>query len=502
MSDMADSETILISQLMQQCGVKFGTSGARGLAVDMTDRVCYAYTLAFMQFLAHSGDVNKGDMVAIAGDYRPSSPHIMAAVAMAVSDAGFKPVNCGFIPTPAVALYAMGLNSASIMVTGSHIPVERNGIKFYKPTGEVLKHDEQMMCAQSVEIMPSMFDAAGCATGASPLPPPQSAAHRAYVQRYLDFFPGQCLAGRRIGVYEHSSVVRDMLVEITEGLGADVVRLGRSESFIPVDTEAIRPEDVALGRQWAAEHGLDCIISADGDGDRPLISDEHGNWLRGDVAGILCARYLGATYVATPVSSNNAVEISGWFERVERTRIGSPYVIAAMNHAIAEGEQGIVGYEANGGFLTATDIEVEGRLLRALPTRDAVIVPLSILLIAAKANAPVSGLLQMLPRRFTSSGRLKAFPSAISQSRLADMCSGDSEQDKKAAEALLGEMFGEVAAIDSTDGIRITFASQEVVHLRPSGNAPELRCYNEAASEHRAAEMNRMCLDVLEQWRK
>ena len=55
--------------------------------------------------------------------------------------------------------------------------------------------------------------------------------------------------------------------------------------------------------------------------------------------------------------------------------------------------------------------------------------------------------------------------------------------------------------ISNIDGLRITFASEEVVHLRPSGNAPELRCYTEAGSEARAVELNAQALGVLRGWR-
>jgi len=494
-------EQVLISDLMEASGVKFGTSGARGLATDMTDRVCYAYTLAFLIYLDSIGELQPGCPVAIAGDFRPSSPRIMNAVAMAVLDAGCEPVNCGFIPTPAVACYAIGRGMPSIMVTGSHIPDDRNGIKFYKPAGEILKADEQAMTSRSVQLVADLFDVDGMATGQTVLPVAVHDAEREFVQRYIVFFPAACLAGLKVGVYQHSTVARDILVEIMQELGADVTSLGRSEHFIPVDTEAIRPEDVKLATQWAAEYGFDCIVSADGDGDRPLVSDENGIWLRGDVAGILCARYLQARCVATPVSCNSAVEKSGWFERVDRTRIGSPFVIAAMDAAIADGADCVVGYEANGGFLTATDIEMEGRKLIALPTRDAVIVPLTILMLAKAAGSSISELLATLPQRFTSSDRLKEFPTELSQSRLAGLNTGDIAADIQAAEAVFCEVFGPVVSIDSTDGIRITFASDEVAHLRPSGNAPELRCYNEAASETRAVEMNKICMSILESWR-
>jgi len=497
----ANKETVLISALMEESGVKFGTSGARGLATDMTDRVCYAYTAAFLQYLESTGDIKRGDTVAIAGDYRPSSPRIMNAVAMAVCDSGFQPANCGFIPTPAMACYAMARAQASIMVTGSHIPDDRNGIKFYKPAGEVLKTDEEALSSSTVPL-PACFDADGQSLADVVLPAESAAAEQEYVLRYLDFFPVGCLRGQKIGVYQHSSVDRDIMLAVFEGLGADVTALGRSLSFIPVDTEAIRPQDVQLAAQWTEEGDYDCLVSADGDGDRPLISDEHGNWLRGDVAGVLCARYLGATHVVTPVSSNSAVEKCGWFEQVERTRIGSPYVIAAMHQAVAGGARSVVGYEANGGFLTALDIKRQGRTLSALPTRDAVIVPLAILMLAIDNNVSVAGLLATLPQRFTCSGRLKAFPTAISQARIGALHSGDEAADRAAIEALLGEQFGSVVAVDDTDGLRIMFASEEVVHLRPSGNAPELRCYTEAATQARAAKMNHQCMEIMQAWRQ
>ena len=264
---------------------------------------------------------------------------------------------------------------------------------------------------------------------------------------------------------------------------------------MPVDTEAIRPEDVELARRWAGEQRFDCIVSADGDGDRPLVSDEHGVWLRGDVVGILCARYLGAETVVTPVSCNSAVELGGEFRQVIRTRIGSPFVIEGMMEAAGDGG-GVVGYEANGGFLTGGPIRCHGELA-ALPTRDSLIVPLAILALAGERGVPVSGLLDTLPRRYTASDRIKAFPTERSRALLADLDSGDPRKDRSRIEAHFGELAGEVASVDRTDGLRITFRNGEVIHLRPSGNAPELRCYNEADDMERVGALNAACMEVL-----
>jgi phosphomannomutase len=489
---------ISIQDLMNQSGVQFGTSGARGLAVEMTDRVCYAYTLGFLQHLRNIGDLPRlGTEVAVAGDFRPSTDRVLAAVCRAISDAGYTPLNGGKIPSPAVALCGLVKGIPALMVTGSHIPDDRNGIKFNKVAGEILKANETGIRAQVVELTESHFDVAGGFAQPAPPCPVQPRVGAAYVRRYLDWLPADALAGCRVGVYQHSAVGRDVLVEILRGLGAEVTPLGRSEKFIPVDTEAIRSEDVELAARWAAEGRFDALVSADGDSDRPLISDEHGVWLRGDVAGILCARFLGADSVSTPVSCNTAVEQCGWFATVRRTRIGSPFVVASMIEAAASGAKCVVGYEANGGFLLNSDLRREGRTLRALPTRDAVIVLLGVLLLARREGQPVSALAASLPARFTASDRLKNFPVTQSQAILRRFTTGSDTSGRAALEAIFGTVCGQVTAIDRTDGVRVTFASGEIVHLRPSGNAPEFRCYTEAATQSRANKINALSMGIL-----
>ncbi len=490
--------TTSLEELMNRSGVAFGTSGARGLATAMTDRVCHAYTLGFLQHLARIGDLpDRPTSVAVAGDFRPSTDRIMVAVCRAIADAGHTPVNCGKIPSPAVALHGLSQLIPSIMVTGSHIPDDRNGIKFNKVAGEILKEDETAIRQQIVTSEDVCFNADGSFREPTPAPPIDAAAGRAYVRRYLDFFPAGCLRGFRVGVYQHSAVGRDVMAEIFRGLGADVTELGRSEKFIPVDTEAIRPEDVALAREWAAAGQFDEIVSADGDSDRPLISDERGEWLRGDVAGVLVARYLGADSVSVPVSCNTALEQTGWFKEVRRTRIGSPYVIASMQETAARGAGVVVGYEANGGFLLNSDIVRSGKTLRALPTRDALIVLLSIPLLARAAGKTIRELLATLPPRFTASDRLKDFATERSQAILQRFQTGTPVGDGVALGAVFGPAFGQVTTVDRTDGLRITFASGDILHLRPSGNAPEFRCYTEANSAERAVAINVQAMAIL-----
>lgn len=180
---------------------------------------------------------------------------------------------------------------------------------------------------------------------------------------------------------------------------------------MPVDTEAVSDEDRARGRDWSATHSLDATLTTDVDGDRPLLADEQGNWLRGDIVGLLCARELDTQGLVVAVSCNTAIENSDAFAEVLRTRIGSPYVSAGMEQ-LADRYERVAGFEASGGFLLGSAIEKEKRLLEALPTRDALLPALTLMVSAARANKPLSELVADLPARYTASDRLKGFPAS------------------------------------------------------------------------------------------
>ncbi len=155
---------------------------------------------------------------------------------------------------------------------------------------------------------------------------------------------------------------------------------------------------------------------------------------------------------------------------------------------IASKEQTIVGYEANGGFLQQTVISKDNIILSPLPTRDAAIVPIAILLLAQQENKTVSQLLQTLPQRYTYSDRLKGFATEKSQQLIKSLVSNSTEINLRNIKTLLPTLADPVT-IDTTDGVRITLDTEDIVHLRPSGNAPELRCYCESSSMSKAVEL-------------
>ncbi|MEJ2077508.1 MAG: phosphomannomutase [Acidobacteriota bacterium] len=478
--------------------LKFGTSGVRGLVSEMTDFECWLFTRAFVRHLRAQ---HPADRIGISGDLRSSTPRILRAVGLGLEDEGIETVCFGRVPTPALCLYGLSHGIPTIMVTGSHIPEDRNGIKFNLATGEILKQDEEGILQRYGELkerrrlpFPPFADDGLLEAARPDLPGAvDDSAAEEYLERYFEFFPRQALAGLRVGVYQHSGVGRDLLCSLLVGLGADVRAFGRSDSFVAVDTEAVEePERLA---SWVHEFELDALVSTDGDADRPLLVSDRGGIIHGDILGTLVSDYLDADAVVLPVSCNTAIERWNRFPNVRRTRIGSPYVISGMLEAIEEGRSRIVGFEANGGFLIASEIPAPsgGRPLRPLPTRDAAFPLLAALHMAQRQHVRVSDLASRLPARFTYSGLLRRFPGEIGQAIITSI----RRQGPPLVQEFFGNTLGEVSNIDFTDGARITFKNDEIVHFRPSGNAPEFRCYTEADSEERACTINLLAMEVL-----
>jgi phosphomannomutase len=447
---------------------KFGTSGLRGLVTGLTPDLISAHVRAFV------ASCPVGNGIWIGRDLRGSSPAIAGMVADAARAMGVQVTDAGAVPTPALALASMNAGCAAVMVTGSHIPDDRNGIKFYTPDGEITKAHEAAILAN--------LDASPSHKGPEQIT--DAGTEAAYIARYTRAY-GTALAGMRIGVYSHSAVGRDLMVNLLTQLGAQITELGRSTHFVPVDTEAV-PEDVrAQLRVWASSRPLDAIVSTDGDGDRPLVADATGTVVSGDVLGQITGTALGAQIAVTPVSSNSGAEQV--FEQVIRTRIGSPFVIAGMETATGR----VVGYEANGGFLLGYDANGPAGPLPALMTRDAVL-PILASLMAAKAAGSLAAAVAIQPPRFTAADRLLGVATETAQAFIAELSTQDA-----ARAAFLKQFDLTEAAVDRTDGLRMICNGGRIVHLRPSGNAPELRFYAEADSPKAAQALLDQGLDIL-----
>ncbi len=527
----------------------FGTSGLRGLVKDITDLEAYINVKATLRHLLSIGDIRASGTVLIAGDLRPSTDRIMRACAQAIVDSSCQVENAGKIPTPALVSHAISTKRAGVMVTGSHIPFDRNGIKINKSVGEVLKQDEPGITREVERVRveeysrtatTSAFDASGMFKRSPDLSPLDRSAEEAYVRRYLTSFTLGGLSGLRVLVYQHSAVGRDILPQILRELGAEVVSAGRSETFVPIDTENITDEQLDRLEEFAVAaeangRPLHAIVSTDGDSDRPLVTavlpaaegqpgGRRVRFLPGDLLGIVVAEYLRADAAAVPISANDAVE-RRMAERkavLEKTRIGSPYVISALDELHRAGKYSrIVGWEANGGFLTGSDIPLTAGTLNALPTRDSTLPILANLFAAADHRIGLTALWNRLPVRFGRAGLLDNVSVTVSQAILAHLIppadvievefdgtgrvvdrSRPGTVPTPLVEAAIVNWqqrkltlmrfftpalgFDDIVRINVLDGVRVYFRNGDVAHIRPSGNAPQLRIYANSDSQARA----------------
>lgn len=511
--------------------LRFGTSGRRGLVADLTQLEIYINALAELEYLqqlpAGEGGIHPGGEVFFACDLRPSSTsfvpeqggrgEIAQAIAAAIRDARMEPVYMGAVPTPALAAYAFARRRASIMVTGSHIPFDRNGYKVNTARGELMKHHEAPINQRVAEVRArlyaqpfdeSLFNEDGLfKTGPAPLPPANDAARQAYKDRYTSYFAGLSLAGQRLLVYQHSAVGRDLLCETLASLGAEVIPAGRSEIFVPIDTENIDAATLGAVQQLhdeaARAHGpIDAIVSTDGDSDRPLLlgidpATRQARFFGGDLVGMIVAQSLQADAVVVPISCNDAIDRGPLAPVLEpKTRIGSPFVISGMEAALNRGRRRVCGWEANGGFLTGSGFQRGENILPALPTRDAFLPLLAVLFAARARNLPLTALFDELPARFSRAALLKNFPRPVALAiveRFTPQASDGSDQPGIFA-SLAGFFpssagFSAIARADYTDGVRVIFDNGDVAHIRPSGNADELRIYAVADTQARADEI-------------
>lgn len=536
--------------------LQFGTSGRRGEVIHLTQLEVFINAVAELEFLQSlppsEGGIVKGNVFYYARDLRPSSStyvdeqqgkgELAQAIELAIRHVGMVPINLGIIPTPALTYFAIRQGKGSIMVTGSHIPFDRNGYKVNTSKGELLKRHEQPINEKVKEVRSRFYDqpfdespfgADGLfKAGPQPLSQEHDDATRLYLERYLSFFGSEALSGLKLLVYQHSAVGRDIIADILKALGADVIVTGRSETFVPIDTENMDAEQLALIQKLyddaASIHGrFDAIVSTDGDSDRPLILGVDPNssqvqFFGGDLVGMLTAEYLGADAVVVPISCNDSIDRGSLATITEpKTRIGSPFVIVGMEKALGAGKTAVCGWEANGGFLTGSDIHRDGKVLCALPTRDAVLPIVAVLATAEREGVSLIELFARLPKRFSRAALIKEFPRAIALNmvhglspvdescKTVSFAEGDNpifkdennriiHIDEAQARAMTSikqlletvfsktNGFNQINRINFTDGVRISFANNDIAHLRPSGNADELRIYAVADTQDRA----------------
>jgi phosphoglucosamine mutase len=313
--------------------------------------------------MAAGSVLRRGDhrhLVVIGKDTRLSGYMVEPALTSGFIAMGMDVVLVGPLPTPAIAMLTRSLRAdLGVMISASHNPFEDNGIKFFGPDGYKLSDEieaaiEAQMGLTSKERAPSaelgrakrLDDAGG---------------------RYIEFvkssFPrGLRLDGLRVVVDCANGAAYKVAPTVLWELGAEVIPLGVKPDGLNINRDCGATATTAMQREVVAQEA-DIGIALDGDADRLIVADEHGQILDGDQLMALMAMewhragQLSSAGVVSTVMSNLGFErfLQSQAIPLTRTVVGDRYVVETMRRIGSNlgGEQS--GHMILGDYSTTGD---------------------------------------------------------------------------------------------------------------------------------------------------
>ncbi|GAB6064421.1 phosphoglucosamine mutase [Deferrisoma palaeochoriense] len=433
----------------------FGTDGIRGVAniepmtAEMMVRLGRAAAHVFKE--RKSGR----HRIVIGKDTRLSGYMLENALASGICSMGVDILLVGPLPTPGIAFITSSMRAdAGVVISASHNPYQDNGIKFFDRDGFKLPDEVE------AEIEAHLFN--GELDHVRPTAEEVGKAFRVddAVGRYVVYlkstFPSHLtLEGIRIVVDCANGAAYRVAPAVFEELGAEVIPIGihPDGSNINAGCGSLHPECVA---QEVRARGAHLGIALDGDADRVIVVDEHGNEVDGDHIMAICARDLqargrlkGGAVVAT-VMSNLGLErsLAEVGLGLVRTQVGDRYVVERMR---------VDGYNFGG--------EQSGHLifLDHATTGDGVLAALQLLAVAVGSGKPLSELARVM----------EAVPQVLQNVRV---------REKRPVEDLPGVQRA-IRAVEAELG------KDGRVLVRYSGTEPKLRVMVEGDDEDRIRAM-------------
>lgn len=338
------------------------------------------------------------EQVFVGGDNRETTPALKDAVIAGVLATGMTVTDIGPVMTPTVYFASASHEKAGgIMITGSHLTTQYNGIKM--AYGRLALADDQIVALLDL-IQRDDF-----VTGAGTLRKDDD-----MIRRHMDVIKGKVALGERqikVVVDAGNGLSGSYVPPVIESLGVDVICLfcepdGTFPNHLP------NPEDPELTKDLEAaviQHGADFGIGFDGDADRCGLIDEHGHHVAADRLLALLARDLldrmpGASVVFDVKSSQVLPDII-------RERGGHP-VMWKAGHSLMKQKMAEIGAPIGG--------EVSGHLFIGedyYGFDDAPLVALKVLELYSKTSKSLSQLLDEMPKLLATSEIIMSAPDDV-----------------------------------------------------------------------------------------
>jgi phosphomannomutase/phosphoglucomutase len=336
---------------------------------------------------------------------------------------------------------------AGIIITGSHIAPELNGVKFYAHDEEVSAEDQKNIESLYKELkekeeLPSL----------EAKTKEESRARDLYSKMLFEMIKNplpkwkvavDCANGSQSIVVP--ALLRKLDLEVVE------VNCDTEKDFIARDTDTDDKAEVEELKKVVVKENCAFGIAYDGDGDRVIFIDEKGQFVQGEYSCSLIAKDSPGDTVITPISSSQVVDTIG--KKIIRTKVGSPYVVGKMKEHKAP-----FGFEPNGGAISA----------EIMYTRDGGSMTMKILTLYSKFDGSFSSMIAQLPKFYMLRTKVDY------KWELKDKILEEAKKRFKGTK------------IEEIDGLKIWVDDQSWILFRSSQNAPEFRVFAESAEEDKA----------------
>ncbi|RZV12050.1 phosphomannomutase/phosphoglucomutase [Natrinema hispanicum] len=437
----------------------FGSSGTRGVA---NEELTPAFVLRVAKAAGTTwGDGHGGDRVAIARDTRYTGRMLADAAASGLASTGADVDRLGVVPTPGAQAYAEREGVPVVVITASHNPPQYNGVKLVGPDGvelsvAALEEIEETLLAESFSVAP--WDETGRVREID-------GVGRAYVDELLAATDRETIADADLTVALDPGHGAGSLTspEFFRKLGCRVVTVNSQPDghFPGRDPEPVPDNLTDLGRLVRATDA-DVGVAHDGDADRAIFFDEHGEYVEGDATlAALAAAELeaGDTAVSAVNVSQRLVDVvDDVGAELELTPIGSTNIITRIQELEANDRHVPIAGEGNGGiFFPDYRLSRDGAYTAARFLELVAEKPVSELV------APYDGYVNVRHNvEYESTAERDAMlDAAANQANAAD------------------------AELNTRDGYRLDYGDAWVL-ARPSGTEPLVRIYAEARDGNRA----------------
>ncbi len=358
----------------------FGTDGIRGRANSspMTAEIAQKVGMA-------AGHVfNRGDhrhRVVIAKDTRLSGYMIETALTSGFLSMGVDVLLFGPLPTPAVSFLTRAMRAdLGVMISASHNAYQDNGLKLFGPDGYKLSDELELAIeAHMQEDMTSKLVPSEKVGRAKRL----DDAPGRYIELVKSTFPKHLtLEGKKIVIDCANGAGYVVGPIILYELGAEVVSIAVQPNGTNINKECGSTYPALLSATVKAEKA-DLGIALDGDADRLIMVDEHGDVIDGEqLMGMIATRWqktgaLKGNAVVSTIMANLGFEryLQSIGLTLHRSAVGDRYVMEKMQESGST-----LGGEPS-GHIILSDYSTTG---------DALVAALQVLAVLLESGEPMS----------------------------------------------------------------------------------------------------------------